>query len=197
LSNPVLLTDPTGRCSREGDDYCFPQQQGAGVQEICPRPAPPSSAPAPGAEPRYNDDERALSQCLAPLIVKYAAIHAMPGDGFDKNTFAALMAAIVQYENGNPTFEDWKNRKASPLWNSVVPEGNASVGFANMRPESVAQIYNCEIPLTGDKVLQVDLAPTYYTKKQLIRGRLFAEAFIGHWPSFNGSGSDEKDVVDS
>jgi RHS repeat-associated protein len=30
LSNPVLYTDPTGRCSRQGDDYCFPNQRRSG-----------------------------------------------------------------------------------------------------------------------------------------------------------------------
>jgi hypothetical protein len=179
----VLLTDPTGRCSREGDDYCFPEQPGAGAQTICPQAAQLNRGSS--GELRFNPDERALSRCLAPVIFKYAAIHALPGDGFDKNTLGALMAAIVQFENGNSSFEDWVHRKGDPEWNSVVPGGKATVGIPKISPESVAQIYNCEIPLTENRVLHVDLSPTYLTKKQLLRSKLFAEAVMGYWPSFN------------
>ncbi|KAB8141375.1 hypothetical protein F8S13_19975 [Chloroflexia bacterium SDU3-3] len=133
----------------------------------CNPPVQPSfSISMPDEKTRYNSDEILLSQCLSPIILKYARIHAMPGDGFDKNTFAALMAAIIQMENGDSSFEDFANRLASPIYNHIL-NGNSSVGVAKLRPENAEQVYNCDILMTNDKHISVDFSPTYIPKNNM------------------------------
>jgi RHS repeat-associated protein len=169
-ANPVSNTDPSGRITEPPD-------------ETLNRCDPTSMAVESYQRVRkgmWNNEERHLTKCLKPLIMKYAAIHAMPGYGFDGNTFAATMAAIIRMENGNRSRGDFVNRTAGNVCNQLgglcqkirgTDGDEASTGVANIRPSVVMEIYSCAIPwsdpLGGSGEFSFSFQTSYITRETI------------------------------
>jgi hypothetical protein len=88
LSNPILLTDPSGRCSRTGDDYCFPDadvQSGGGI-------APIVSPPGIGVDGPLQPNPFPTVPKPGPMTMPEAPPAAVPG------TVAAGEEAIAAAE---------------------------------------------------------------------------------------------------
>jgi hypothetical protein len=108
----------------------------------------------------------------------------MPGDGFNREALAAIMGAIVNMETGDPSLRDQINRSLSPLANLFGYD--ATTGIVKLRPSTVMEIYNCEIPLSSGAVIRADLSPAFITKDDMREkilndpDRLFAAARRGY-----------------
>jgi RHS repeat-associated protein len=166
-ANPVSNTDPSGNVVEPPDDVvsrCDAASRAIGMARRI-------------RQGKWNEDEEQLTKCLAPIITKYAGAHSLPEFGFDANTLAATMAAIIQMENGNTTFDDFKNRMAGNAYNrsglggKVDNRRETSTGIANMKPSTVMEIYMCEIPWSDPSgksgVMNSGFQTNYVTHKQM------------------------------